>query len=176
VSSVRVEQLGDRTDCTGWDVRALVNHMCMGNHFVAQAVDGGDAGPEYERDFVGDDHAAAYERSRDDLLRAFSAPGALERMVQFPGMQLPAEFALNFALMDTVVHRWDLARAVGLDPQISADVAASMLERIRPMVPDEIRAATAAEATATVPFGPIVDVPETASPVDKLVAFLGRTP
>lgn len=177
VAGVHRGDLDKSTPCPGFDVRALINHMCMGNHFLAQAVDGEKVLPDYERDFVADDHAAAYQRSRDDMVRAFSAPGALERTVHFPVGEVPAAtFGLGFGLMEAVVHRWDLARAVALDPDIDPAAAALVLEKLRPLIPDEMRASAPDLTTASIPFGPAVEVPETASPVARLVAFLGRTP
>lgn len=176
VGAVRREQFGKPTPCSGFDVRALINHMCMGNHFLAKVVDGEKVLPDYETDFVGDDHLAAYERSKDDVLRAFGAPDVLERTVPFPGVDIPAPLALGFGMMEAIVHRWDLAEAVGLDPEIDPDVAAMALERVRPMIPDELRAGAPDLTSASVPFGPPVEVPDTASPVDQLLAFLGRTP
>ena len=176
VDAVRADQFGLPTPCSGFDVRALINHLCVGSHFLAGVVDGGDAPPEYEKDFVGGDHSAAYKRAADDVLRAFETPGALEREVQLPGMRVPAMVALGLALMDAVVHRWDLARATDVDPDVDEDVAASLLDALRSLIPDEMRAAAPDLATASIPFGPIVEVPDDASQVNKLVAFLGRRP
>jgi len=174
VGNVSRGQLSRTTPCAGFDVRALINHMCLGNNYLAQG--GGADGPDYGFDF-GDDHVAAFERSRAAVAAKFAEPGVLEAEVPFPGgMVVPGAVALAVGLADAVVHRWDLARATDQDADIDPGVAAVVLERLAPVVPDALRAASPDEATASIPFGPAIEVAEDASPVEKLLAFTGRRP
>lgn len=177
VSSVQPDQLGLSTPCTQWDVRGLINHLCLSYDFCARVATGDHAQPEYERDFLGDDPAGAYARERDAMLAACSDPGLAERTVHMMDFgEMPGAVVPLLALTDTVVHRWDLAKAIGADPDIDDEVATMLLEQGRPMIPDEARAPSADETTGSIPFGPIVEVGDDAPPADKLVAFLGRTP
>lgn len=176
VRGVRPDQLGLPTPCSDWDVRALINHLCLGSQFCARVARGERAAPDYETDFLGDDPAGAYQRWRDEMLEACSAPGLPEGTVHMMDAEVPGGVVLALALMDTVVHRWDLGRAVGVDPEIAPDVAELVLEQARPMIPAEMRAPTPDATTPSIPFGPPAEVPDDAPPADRLVAFLGRTP
>jgi uncharacterized protein (TIGR03086 family) len=176
VRSVQPDQLRLPTPCAAWDVRALLNHLCIVAQFCARVARGERAEPEYETDFLGDDPAGAYERWRDEMLEACSAPDLPPRSVFMAGNEMPGAVVLALALMDTVVHRWDLARALGAEPGIDPEVASFVLEQVRPWVPDELRASAPDRTTGSVPIGPVVEVPEAAPRVDQLVAFLGRTP
>ena len=176
VRDVRPDQFELPTPCTGWDVRRLINHLCMTSQFCARVAAGEKVEPDYETDFVGDDPADAYDRWKDEMLVACAAPGLGERTVHMPIGDVPGAVVLALALMDTVVHRWDLTRAVGADPHISADAAGALLEQIRPMIPEAMRAPTPDATTGQIPFGPQVDVPEGAPAIDQLMGFLGRAP
>ena len=176
VRSVQPGQLQLATPCAAWEVRDLLNHLCIVAQFCARVAEGERVEPEYETDFLGDDPAGAYERWRDEMIEACSAPDLPSRSVFMAGNEMPGAVVLALALMDTVVHRWDLARALGVEPAIDPEVASFVLEQVRPWVPDELRAPAAEQTTGSVPIGPVVEAPDDAPPVDQLLAFLGRTP
>ena len=71
--------------------------------------------------------------------------------------------------MDYQVHGWDLARATGQDVPFGDDAARQALEAGRQMLKPEYRGPDQQ-------FGAEVSAPADASPVDQLVAFLGRDP
>lgn len=177
VGGVRPDQLGLPTPCAGWDVRTLINHLCLGSEWVARVARGERAEPDYETDFVGDDPAGAYERWKAEMVETCSVPGLSERTVHIgPLGDAPGAVVLALALMESVVHRLDLARAVDADPDIAPEVAEMVLEQVGPLMTDEFRAPSAEETTGSIPFGPPVEVPDDAPPMDRLLAFLGRTP
>jgi len=176
VDSVPPDHLGLPTPCSDWTVRDLINHLCLVAQFCARVASGEQVEPDYETDFVGDDPSGAYRRWQKEMLEACTAPGLAERTVYMMGQEFPGAVVLALALMDTVVHRSDLSRAIGVDPEIDPGVAALVLEQVRPFIPDEMRAPAPDETTGTIPFGPVVEVPDDAPPLDRLLAFLGRTP
>lgn len=118
---VRPGQWGDPTPCSEWDVRRLVNHMVRGNLNYALLARGG-SGAEFLRlrdaDALGDDPAGAFDTSVARCLRDFQAPGALDRVADYPMGPLPGRRLLAVRLADSVVHTWDLARAAGLDERL----------------------------------------------------------
>ncbi|MEX0874191.1 MAG: TIGR03086 family metal-binding protein [Actinomycetota bacterium] len=177
VGGVRAEQLGLPTPCQAWDVRSLINHLCMTTRFCARVAAGEQAEPEYETDFLGGDPAGAYARERDAMLQACSDPGLAERSVSLPVLgDLPGNVVPVLALSETVVHRWDLATALGVDTAIDPEVATFLLDQGRAMVGDTMRAPSADQTTGSVPFGPPIEVGDDASSADELLTFLGRTP
>ena len=176
VGNVRPDQLGLRTPCPGYDVRGLINHLCLFSDWCARLAAGEHALPDNETDFVGDDPAGAYDRWKDAMVDACSAPGLSERIVHTPKGDYPGAVAIALGLMDTVVHRWDLARALGVDPDIPDHVAEATLAQLEAIITDEMRAPAPDETTGDLIFGPRIEVPPDASAVDRLVAFLGRKP
>ena len=171
VAGTRPDQLGLRTPCPDWDVRALLNHIVGVNVFFGALVGGegmpfqpGGAPPE----LIGDDYVGAYDRSVHVALDAYRAHGALQRVVHAPIGDLPGNVAVGINLVDNLGHGWDLARATDQDASIDDDLAEFALALAHQVVRDEFRNGQA--------FGAVVPVPEDAPMTDRLVAFLGRHP
>lgn len=104
------------TPCDEWDLAALLSHMIGQNHGFAAALGDGDAdialyaGPEVTPDGA----VGAWAESATALREAFgrAQPDAVVRLVEFDS-QVPAALALGMQLLDTAVHAWDVATAVG---------------------------------------------------------------
>jgi uncharacterized protein (TIGR03086 family) len=73
----------------------------------------------------------------------------------------------TIVFMEHLTHGWDLAKATDQDTRMPADLVAECMELAVPM-----------DKMLRMPgvCGPAVDVPESASPQDRFVAFMGRTP
>jgi len=71
----------------------------------------------------------------------------------------------RFANFDLVVHRWDLARATGLDDTMPPDEVARLSSEV---------AGFGDAARSPGVFGPEIDVPADADPQTKLLGQLGR--
>jgi uncharacterized protein (TIGR03086 family) len=108
-------------------------------------------------------------RIADDLAtlaEAWSDPGAWDGFVTAGGFDMPAEVAGLVTLNELVVHGWDVAVASGQPYDVSSpeiDAAASFVQAFD--APRDGRL-----------FGPIVPVPETAPPLDRLLGLTGRDP
>lgn len=124
---VRPADLRRPTPCTGWDLRALLEHMVGQNHGFAAAVEGSADHAAFAPRAL-DEHgiAAAWEASAARVAEAFAAAPA-ERDVRLVEISeerpYPAATALGFHLLDTVVHTWDVAVALGRDFRPDAEVA-----------------------------------------------------
>ncbi|QWF85022.1 TIGR03086 family metal-binding protein [Amycolatopsis sp. CA-230715] len=115
---VRPAQWTAPTPCAEWDVRALVNHMTGGNRNYVSLVDGGTAAgflAARDRDVLGEDPVGAFRSSVRECADAFAAPGALTRVLDYPLGRVTGGQALAVRTADSIVHTWDLARAVGAD-------------------------------------------------------------
>jgi hypothetical protein len=85
---------------------------------------------------------------------------------------------------EITVHTWDLSQATGRPPRWDDDVLAFADAALRAQLPVADRTEMWAAARAALPpgipfeepFGPAVDVPADASPIDRLVAWTGRRP
>lgn len=169
IDGVKPEQLSKSTPCTEFDVRALLNHLVGGAYLMATVA----AGKPYEpgagpSDLIGKDPSGAYKTAAEAAFGAFSDPEVMSKTLNFPFGAMPGAQGLGVAIMETYVHGWDLAKATGQDGTIPAQVAEFILTAMKAQPTDNLR------PPAGNTFGPEVEVPDSASPSDKLVAFLGR--
>ncbi|MFD5465057.1 TIGR03086 family metal-binding protein [Kitasatospora sp. NPDC127059] len=122
---VRGGQWAAPTPCAEWNVRQLVNHMTRGNLAYVRLLHGGDAA-EFLRlrdvDALGADPLEAYVRSVGEVAREFGRVGALERVLDYPLGPVAGRQALAVRITDSTVHSWDLARALGLDDALDAEL------------------------------------------------------
>lgn len=150
--------------CAGWSARDVVGHVVDVHGMMLRPVGRElSAAPS-----VAEDPLEAYRSARRDV-------AAVMDDAELRGTEYDGYFGRttvgatidHFLGLDLVVHRWDLATATGqtatMDP---ADV-----ERIRRDVESFGDAARSDQV-----FGPALEVGEQASPEERLLAFLGRTP
>ncbi|MEA2686905.1 MAG: hypothetical protein QOE93_2100 [Actinomycetota bacterium] len=71
--------------------------------------------------------------------------------------------------MEYLGHGWDLATATDQTHPATEEQAEAALARAEQTLPAQYRG-------DGMPFGHAVDVPDTAPAIDRLAAFLGRTP
>lgn len=116
---VRDDDWDRPTPCDEWTVRQLVNHVTRGNLNYTALVRGATA-EDFLRlrdaDALGADPLAAYARSTSECATAFD--GVLDRVLDYPLGEVTGAQALAVRTTDTVVHTWDLARAVGADEDL----------------------------------------------------------
>ena len=66
---------------------------------------------------------------------AFAEPGALDRIVAHPAMEMPGSQLLGFRIGEYGLHGWDLARAIGADDAIDPVVVQALWELMEPLAP-----------------------------------------
>jgi uncharacterized protein (TIGR03086 family) len=170
VDGVRPDQMGLPTPCSEWDVRTLIAHLVGGN---VRFLDVAEGKPRPERtsvssDVLGDDPAGAYRRSAEALKQAWRDPSRLDQQCELPVGVMPGRAALNLHLVETVAHAWDLAKATGQQPAFDPDVVQAAAQFARSTLPED--------RPPGMPFAPPVPVPDDLSELDRLAAYLGRTP
>src|SRR5579883_1768480 len=170
VDGIRPDQLGLPTPCTQWTVRDVINHITAGGIIFATCVEQGSMSDEamgalVTGDNLGDDYRGAFRAAANKALSAFGAPGAAEKMVKLPFGEMPAGVALNLAVVDLMTHGADLAYATGQRIE-DEQLLQTALSVGRQMVSPDLRAAGL--------FGPEQPVSDSASAMEKLLAFAGR--
>lgn len=163
VAGVRVEQYGDPTPCSDWTVHELLEHMIG----AVAALGAGAAGRQPEQFALGSDPAEQFQAAVASAMVAWRTPGVLDRVVDAGPGSMPGRALAGINLLDTATHTWDLATATGQPSALPDDVARAALEASVATITPELRPGR---------FAPEVAVPADASPTDKLVAYLGRTP
>jgi len=120
----------DPTPLPGWDVRELVHHLVHEERWTPPRFGGAtieEVGGRFDGDLLGDDPVAAFDLAADRALAAVRAEGALEATVHLSfGDHAGREYAWQLAA-DHLVHTWDLARALGADETLDAEVAEAVL-------------------------------------------------
>lgn len=163
VAGVRAEQHSDKTPCSEWTVRDLLEHMIGVVAGLGSAAGGRPPAP-----FVlADDPAAQFDDAAAAALAAWRTPGVLDRVVDGGAGPMPGHVLAGINLLDTATHTWDLATATGQPSELPEPVAVAALEASRSIVSPEIRGGR---------FGPEQPAPADASSTARLVSFLGRTP
>jgi uncharacterized protein (TIGR03086 family) len=129
-------QWSDPSPCEGWTVRVLVNHVVSGNRMAVLRLEGSSrdqAIAALKGDLLGDDPVQAFRRGSDEQIAAFERPGALQRTCETPVGDLSGAQLLGFRIGDLTIHAWDLARAIGGDEELDADVVREVWQAMSPM-------------------------------------------
>lgn len=167
---VTPEQYDNPTPCASWDVRALINHIVAGSHYFAATARDGEPPPDtHQQDFTADDPLGAFDAGITATLEAFAAPDVGSKEIKLPFGTMPGAAFMRIATMDTFAHGWDLAKATGQNTDLAPVLARELLAGARQTLPDSLRGADGQS-----PFGPVVEVPDSAPAADQLAAFLGR--
>jgi uncharacterized protein (TIGR03086 family) len=150
--------LGRPTDCGEWDLRALVDHTVASVGMLIDSVATMPASP-----------AATWDDAIADLAvrshAAWQVPGVMERTLELPVGTFRGSALVSAALLELVVHGWDISQASGEAAAIPDELATPILAFAREAIQDESRGDA---------FGPAVEGGP--SPAEQLLAHLGRTP
>lgn len=170
VEHVAPAQFDGPTPCTEWDVRTLLNHLIVWTSYsLAARAEGRSVDQELiDRDFAADPgFAADYRAQLDRALAAWSDPATWDRSLDVMGSPTPAADVAALNIAEMVLHGWDLAAATGQAYTVSEPAAAAALRAV--------------EANADLfrqykGFAEPVEVPPTASTLDRVLALSGRDP
>lgn len=157
------------TPCELWNMRQLLEHM-VGQHVgFAEVVRTGSAGAAAYRPLRFT--TTSWQTSVDDLISTFAAADLGTKVVQaelHPTHPLPTTVVVQAQLLDTVVHTWDVAAALGESYTPEPHVVDAVLRVAEPIPDDEQRdlpGAAFAHALAT-----------DGTTWERTLALLGRAP
>ncbi|MEV4631594.1 TIGR03086 family metal-binding protein [Micromonospora sp. NPDC049523] len=170
VTQVGYDQWALPTPCGDWDVRTLVNHVVTEDRWTVPLLAGAtieQVGDQFDGDLLGDDPAGAAQDAAAAAERGASEPGALDRTVHLSFGDTPASEYLHQLLAEHLVHGWDLAVAIGVEPKLDAEAVHECARWFTEQVGMYRQGGLVAAA---------VHVPENASEQDRLVAAFGRDP
>jgi uncharacterized protein (TIGR03086 family) len=177
VEHVREDQLGVETPCAGWDLSQLLAHMTGQNLGFASAARGEDFDPAIWADRpVGTPPHEAFAASAAEVVAAFAAEGAVERAWPLlvgadRSASVPGEQALGFHFIDYVVHAWDVAVSIGIEPEFEDD----LLKAVVPLA-EAVPLDGPTRSGPYAPFAPAVAIDAGQGDLDRLLAILGRDP
>ncbi|GAB3973325.1 TIGR03086 family metal-binding protein [Plantactinospora veratri] len=170
VGRVGADRWAGPTPCTDWDVRTLAHHVVWEERWSVPLFAGAsltEVGDRLAGDLLGADPAASARDAAEQACQAVADPAVLDRVVQLSAGPTPGREYLHQLLAEHLVHGWDLAVAIGVEPRLDPagvrECARWFTERTS-MYRDSGLAA------------PGVPVPPEASEQDRLVAAFGRDP
>jgi uncharacterized protein (TIGR03086 family) len=170
LDTVTPGQLALPTPCVNWPVRELINHIVGATRYFADLAEWGSSpqGQEWPV-YAEGDFATSFGEQARRAIAAFSAPGAMERIMVTPAGPTSGSQCIQIVAGEIFVHGWDLARATG-QARPDDGVAEALLSSEWISLCDEVR------KDGTAPFAAVIDVPVEASAADRLAGFLGRDP
>jgi uncharacterized protein (TIGR03086 family) len=162
-AAVRPDQLGLPTPCSDWTVQDLLDHLVGGTRYLSSALAGTEPSAPTGAD------AEDLRAGIDACLRGLAEPGALSTTCASPlGFQWTVLEATAGTFMDLLIHTWDLASATGQTTDLDPELVAACTAMFLPDMPELGRAAGI--------VGPAVSVTDDATPQERLLAAMGRTP
>ena len=160
VQAAPADSWGNPAPCDGWTATDVAAHISNNLNGMAAALTGSEPGAFDAADPVG-----SWNGARDRMVGA-AATADLSTPVPGPMGPMPAEQMIGrFMCMDILVHTWDLARAVGGDEGLPADVVAASYSGLKPM-----------DAMIRQPgiFGPKIEPADGDDLQTEFLKFLGR--
>ena len=158
VAGVRADQAGLPTPCAEYDVARLVDHLVGWATSFAARVTGGTFEGDPNDFHAGADPTGEFHAGAQTIVAAYRA-----------GRPEAEGLPVGLLLMEYVGHGWDLATATGQPVTFTAAEAEPALKMGQQMLKPEYRGPGQA-------FGLEAEAGEAAGSVDRLVAFLGRSP
>ena len=155
--------LGWPTPCSSYDVAALADHIRDTHVLLTNAA--GDTDSEVD-DALADVHRVLAQNA----VKAWQTRG-VDGAVTIAGNELPAAFALALHTVETVVHGWDLGRALDRGFHPADDLVDHVWSLLPLVVSDDARGAQEGAA-----YLPAVPVPHDAPLLDQVIGFTGRDP
>lgn len=157
--------------CPGWTAGHVAGHLVDAAHQTLALLAGAappvpTTDPAALRDLAGDDPAARLRRAADPLVSRVRDLD-VSMVVPTPHGDLPADRVLTMALVEPVVHGWDLAVSCGMPARMDDDAVATLSALAEGM---------GAQLAATGMYAPALRMPGAVDPQDRLLALLGRRP
>ncbi|GAA3660042.1 uncharacterized protein (TIGR03086 family) [Lentzea atacamensis] len=170
VREIAPDQWALGTPCREWSVRDLVGHLVYEQLWAPELLAGctvSQVGDRFDHDNLGDDPLVSWVVAAAAAREAWLEPSALSKQVHVSSGVIGAEEYCWQMTTDLAVHAWDLARSIGADEQIDADLASTVLKYVEQSVD---------EWSASPMFDSPVPVAPDADDQTRLIGLLGRKP
>ena len=151
------------TPCRSYDVAALADHVRDTHLLLTNAA--GDTHAETDRAL-----ADVHRDLAENAVKAWDVRG-VDGTVDLGGNEVPADFALALHTVETVVHGWDLGRALDRTFHPAHDLVDHVWSLLPLVVSDQARGTQEGAA-----YLPAVPVANDAPLLDQVIAFTGRNP
>jgi uncharacterized protein (TIGR03086 family) len=165
---VTPDALDRPTPCRHWVLYDLLEHLYDSMAALEEAIEIGRVDPVPVRaGFRSGDRVVPVVRDR--AVRLLGAWASLDQLisVRVDDEPVTAPLVAGAGALEVTIHGWDVAQACGRLRPIPDDLADELLDLALLFVQERDRPGR---------FGPPIGVPASATPGDRLLAFLGREP
>ncbi|MBV9662216.1 MAG: TIGR03086 family protein [Acidimicrobiales bacterium] len=152
--------MANPTPCAKFTVQGVLEHMIGGATRFTAAF----CGVEPSRPDLSD-VLTNFGPTLTGLTTVMHGPGALGRTIAAPFGQVPGDTFARFVVLDGLVHGWDLSTATG-QPYHPTDELVTEVQAFADQAVEPLRDGDT--------FGPAVQPPPSATPIQRLAAFTGR--
>jgi uncharacterized protein (TIGR03086 family) len=159
------------TPCAEWDAHQMGGHLVAILERVAALPAGRpiDEMPLVRDDLTVQEMPAAFTEAAQAAQAAWTDE-ALASMVAVPWGEIPGVVAMHVYAAELLIHTWDLATAIGVDPQWHQPDVEAAVQAVQMGIPSEGR------EVVDMPFGSVVTPADDAPAIHRLVAWVGRSP
>lgn len=168
IATVQPDQAHLPTPCDEYDVSQLIGHLQAVVRRIGVVLDGKPFW-SVPREIESTDWIEDWKAGRAATEAVLADDAILTREVSVPWGTVPGASAAASYIGELSVHSWDLATAIGRLDLLDDSLATAALPAYMDKVPAEPRG-------PEIPFGPVVEVGEDATPYERLVAWTGRDP
>ncbi len=168
IAAVQPDQAHLPTPCDEYDVSQLIGHLQAVVRRIGVVLDGKPFW-SVPREMESTDWIEDWKAGRAATEAVLADDAILTREVSVPWGTVPGASAAASYIGELSVHSWDLATAIGRLDLLDDSLATAALPAYMDKVPAEPRG-------PEIPFGPVVEVGEDATPYERLVAWTGRDP
>ncbi len=156
--------------CGEWNALDVARHLVAVADRITALGQGRDPNPlpTMAEGLEPADCSPALDSATGRALEAWADDSVLGAMVTVPWGRVPGAVAAAIYSAEVLVHTWDLARALGVEPSWSTDDLEAALGDVMRGLPPEPRG-------GEIPFGPPTEVGTDATAADRLAAWAGRS-
>ena len=171
VTGIRPAQWELATSCSGWDVRQLLGHVVDGQRQVTAMLLGAPppapvtAAADLAR-VAGPEPAESWRRARRESVAALAAVPD-DAVLRTPLGELPLPALLDTAVIEPLLHGWDLATAVGGATDLDPETTEVTLRGVR---------ALGEQLAQTGMYAAALPTDEGSTAQEQLLALTGRRP
>ncbi len=158
LESLNEGDLSRESNCDGWSINDLVEHVIGGNYRVAgQVEEFSNTESIFER----------FQSSANEAIQTFEVPDGLKRMYKLPMGEIPGSIFVGLRATDLFAHSWDLCHSLRIDEELDYELAQTLYDFAKPRINPMMRGDGK-------PFGLETLAEHGSSITLKLMAFLGR--
>jgi uncharacterized protein (TIGR03086 family) len=171
VASLDDEEMGTVTNCEPWTVRRLASHALNNQLRWAGLVTGQQlvsVDDTMSAVPIDGDLAPVADEIGPRVTALWRSEGVMDAMHSTPFGELPGSVVIDFAIVDAIIHAWDLSDSVGRPIEFSPEALSAISAVVEATCTDGARAAGLIQ--------PATEPRADASATERLVAAAGRNP